>query len=144
MMKKAMQNGEVIWCEKDGVPHAIDVLTYRDGAAVGKYSNKRLYELDLEYRRIYITSVEYFVERQEAALRTDPMRITEAEFDHALNIIPPMDYGKALGVTSFKMIESQSGRITRIYASLNDAFWTFLDRDDLSIEAIAHKILDVA
>jgi hypothetical protein len=47
-----------------------------------------------------------------------PTRITEEQFDYALNVLPPDNFASGGGFTSFTMCEFQTGPYTNQYAAI--------------------------
>ncbi|WP_448510079.1 hypothetical protein [Immundisolibacter sp.] len=123
------------------VPSVIDAVMIDDqGAQRGLYSGETLDELASRYHEPKVADIADFMTMQESALRTQPEPSTEEHYTVALECLPPHDWRRVRGVEPFKMVERLSGRMTRIYAKKGDSYWTFVDRDDLSAEAIATKI----
>ena len=123
------------------VPSVIDAVMIDDhGAQRGLYSGETLDELAQRYHEPKVADIADFMAMQESALRTQPEPSTEEHYTVALECLPPEDWRRAGGIESFKMVERLSGRMTRIYAKKGDSYWTFVDRYDLSAEAIASKI----
>lgn len=108
---------------------------------MGAYSGKTREDLEAQYGRpMAILGSSDFQRMQEDALRTEPTEITEKQYMDALEVLPPMKWGKWLGVESFRMCEFYSGNVTNIYAKCGDRYWTFLDNAYMSGEDIAHKV----
>ena len=115
----------------DSYPQLIDTA-YMDAEGVlrGQYSGKNGAELAAEYKaegRMKLMRMCDFDKLHDEALRTDPEEITEADYDEALNVLPPMKWHHLLGVESFRMSEFYSGHITTIYAKCQGRYWKFRD-----------------
>ncbi len=123
------------------VPSVIDGVVIDDeGNQRGLYSGETLDELAQRYHEPKVADIADFMAMQESAIRTQPEPSTEEHYMSALECLPQEDWRRVRGVESFKMVERLSGRMTRIYAKKGDSYWTFVDRCDLSAEAIATKI----
>jgi len=66
-------------------------------------------------------------DRQDAAFKSDPVRITEAQWWDALCVLPPEDWRRTAEGESFKMAERTSGLVTPTYVALDDGWFTFSD-----------------
>jgi hypothetical protein len=123
------------------IPSIIDAVEVDgDGKHRGLYSGETIDELARRYSNPMVAEIGEFVAMQESALRTAPEPITREHYTEALECMPPHDWRHVRGVESFKMSERFNGRMTRIYAKKGDGYWMFMDRYDLSAEAIADKI----
>lgn len=101
-----------------------------EGRLVGFHSGKTQAQLQVEIGlEIKIAGAETFEELRDAYYTTAPEQITESDFLDALNVLPPMRWGRWLGVESFRISELYSGNITTIYARTPDGqYWKFRDR----------------
>ncbi|MCF5059283.1 hypothetical protein GIW54_12920 [Pseudomonas proteolytica] len=63
----------------------------------------------------------------EAAAKSAPVLIDREQFEYALNVLPPAGWIRAGDCESFKMIERDNGRVTRIYVRLGENFFRFAD-----------------
>lgn len=122
------------------VPQVIDAVVLIDGEERGAYSLETLAQLDKRYPGVLVGDSEAVEREREAALRTDPEACTEEQFFEALECLPPMDWTRAGGGESFKMVERLSGRMTRIYARTGSTYWSFTDRDDMTHAAVMAKV----
>lgn len=124
------------------IPQHIDaVMQAEDGSLFGMFSHKTQAELEQEYGApMVILGTEELKREHDDALRTEPVEITEEQFNYALEVLPPMRWGSWLGVESFRMREFYSGNMTNIYAKLGGKFWTFCDDAYMRGEDIAHKV----
>lgn len=132
--------------EASPIPRQIDsVMVGSDGSRVGRFSGESREELGARYRcELVEMDWEELTAQQESAMRTDPKEITEAQWTEALEVLPPLNWGRWLGVESFAMSEFYSGRMTNIYAKLNGKFWQFMDDAYMGGEAIARKVAGAA
>lgn len=132
--------------ETSPIPRQIDsVMVGSDGSRVGRFSGENLEQLAARYRcKIVEMDWEELTSQQENAMRTDPKEITEEQWTEALEVLPPMHWGRWLGVESFCMSEFYSGRMTNIYAKFNGKFWQFMDDAYMGGEAIARKVAGAA
>ena len=117
-----------------------------EGRLVGFHSGKTQAQLQVEIGlEIKIAGAETFEELRDAYYTTAPEQITESDFLNALNVLPPMRWGRWLGVESFRISELYSGNITTIYARTPDGqYWKFRDNAYMSGEDIAYKAMAAA
>lgn len=123
-------------------PRAVDeAIPAEAGGHIGRFSGKTHDQLRAQYgAELDVMELDAFTHMHEEALRTEPTQIPEDEYQRALECLPPLDWGHALGVESFKMSEFYSGQITTIYARCGHTFWRFHDRASMTRDAIAHRI----
>lgn len=65
--------------------------------------------------------------RHEAAFKSEPVEIAEADWSYALNVLPPVRWTRDGFGESFKMSERLTGAVTAIYVQLNGRFFSFND-----------------
>lgn len=121
-------------------PQLLDAA-FRDAEGVmrGMYSHKTCAELQQDYKSsVQLMRMCEFDKLHDEAMRTQPEEITEADYDEALNVLPPMKWHSLMGVESFRMSEFYSGHITTIYAKCDGRFWKF--RDDAYMDT--HLLVD--
>lgn len=98
------------------------------------------------YPDAQIMDIETAIKSMEEAYKTNPIQISEDDFDEALNVLPPMKWVRLGNAESFMSPEMYSGNITAIYASIYDEqsktkqHWTFLDSRFLTHDQILAKI----
>ena len=128
------------------MPRQIDsVMEGSDGSRLGRFSGENREQLGARYKAELIEMEWSELVRQQAqALRTEPKEITEQDWDYALNVLPPMNWGHWSGVESFCMSEFYSGNMTTIYARHAGKFWSFMDDAYMGGEAIARKVAGAA
>lgn len=112
-------------------PELLDAA-YKDAKGVfrGYFSGKTVFQLAKDYEhkgQTKLMRMAEFDKLHTEALRTAPVEITEAEWDEALNVLPPMKWQQLRGVESFRMSEFYSGTMTSIYAKCDGRYWTFRD-----------------
>lgn len=96
-------------------------------------------------QEVLMTDLASYTDIAEESFTTQPKQITEQEFIDALNILPPMRWGRHLGLESFRCSEFYSGNITSIYArQSNGTCWTFRDNAYMTPQAILDKIMEAA
>lgn len=101
-----------------------------EGMMLGIYSGKTVADFAQEYKgegRVQLMRMYDFDKLHDEALRTEPEEITEAEYDEAFSVMPPMKFHSLQGVESFRMTEFYSGHITTIYAECQGRYWKFRD-----------------
>jgi hypothetical protein len=117
-----------------------------DGQLVSQIRGLTQAELTQECgREVLMTDLASYTDMAEEAYTTLPTQITEREFIDALNMLPPMRWGRHLGLESFRCSEFYSGNITSIYArQSNGTCWTFRDNAYMTPQAILDKIMEAA
>ena len=73
-----------------------------------------------------------------------PEAITEAAFHEALGCLPPEDFQRVPGSSSFKMCEYYFGQVTSIYVRIGADYFTFRDMVSLTHEEILLKVAQSA
>lgn len=124
------------------VPCHLDaVLEYGNGELRGWFSDMTKEQLAEKHGcEVGLMTVQELNRLHDDAYRTEPEQITEEEWIEALEVLPPMKWGRALGVESFRMSEFYSGNITSIYARVGDSCWKFRDDAYMPIEEISRRI----
>lgn len=122
------------------VPRIIDSVVLVDGQERGQFSGKTLAELTDKYPTLVVGDADEVTRIKEDMQRTEPQSCTEEQFWEALECLSPMDWVRAGGGESFKMVERLSGRMTTIYARSGSTYWSFVDADDLTHAAIMAKV----
>ncbi len=133
--------------DQENALQAIDaVMIDSEGRLIGLYSGKTQEQLQVESGlEIRLAGAKTFEELRDACYTTAPELITESDFLNALNVLPPMRWGRWLGVESFRISELYSGNITTIYARTPDGqYWKFRDNAYMSGEDIAYKAMAAA
>ena len=128
-------------------PCIIDsVFTRDDGTHVGAYSDLTVQALAEKHGcEILIGNSATVHKLIEASYITPPETVSEENFHYALNCLPPMRWGRWVGVESCRMSEFYTGNITTIYARTPDGrHWRFRDDADMSGDAVALKVLAMA
>jgi hypothetical protein len=123
-------------------PQLLDAA-FRDAEGVmrGMYSHKTCAELQQDYKSsVQMMRMCDFDKLHDEALRTEPEEITEAEYDEAFFVLPPMKFHNLMGVESFRMTEFYSGNITTIYAMCEGRYWKFLDNADMDTHVLVDKV----
>ena len=75
-----------------------------------------------------------------ASLITDPVEETEADFDDALNVLPPCKWRFVRGVEMFHISERIAHNLVSWHAKIGDRFFTFTDRADADMAGLAAKV----
>ena len=116
------------------------------GTLVSQINRKTQAELSEERCcEVRLTDQDTFIGLQEAYYTTEPVRITECDFNTALECLPPMRWGFHEGLESFRMTEFYSGRITSIYARQPDGTcWSFKGNAFMSAQELFLKIQKAA
>lgn len=113
-----------------------------DGQLVSQIRGLTQAELTQERgQEVLMTDLASYTDMAEDSYTTQPEQITEREFIDALNMLPPMRWGRHLGLESFRRSEFYSGNITSIYArDAQGVCWTFRDNAYMTPQAILDKI----
>lgn len=114
----------------------IDIAIVRDGVSMGGYSGKTEEALKQEYPSLTIMDNESALKAQENHCITNPVEITEEQYDDALDALPPVNWRSG----TFMFREFMVGTVTTIYAKLNGRYYKFHDRVSLSVDEINMKI----
>ena len=75
-----------------------------------------------------------------ARYRQDVTEVTEAQFNAALNVLPPVGWTTRNGVESFRICERLWGNLTDIYARLGDRYFKLVDDIRLPAATIAERV----
>ena len=75
-----------------------------------------------------------------ARYRQDVTEISEAQFNDALNVLPPVGWTTRAGVESFRISERLWGNITDIYARLGDRYFKLTDDIRLPAAIVAERV----
>ncbi len=123
------------------VPLIIDRAKLRaDGVYVGLYSGQSIDQVKTRYPDVAFGEVDVVIAEREAMLISAPVEISATTFQDALCVLPPEDYARAGTSCSFKMCEYLSDRITAIYASVDEKYYTFNDVYAIKHAQIVEKI----
>lgn len=76
---------------------------------------------------------------ENALIDREPTKLSAADFIEALEVLPPKTWLVRRDTESFKMREHLYGSVTRIYARLNNEYFTFNDRCTLTHDEIVAK-----
>ena len=129
-------------------PHprlADDLVTLEDGRVIGRYTGMTKEQLCAQMKtELQVTDRETFAKMLDDSYVTDPKPITEERFQEALECLPPLQWGRHLGVESFRFMERYTGNITSIYARIGDQYWEFMDRFNMSRDDLAQKVIAAA
>ncbi|MEB3190436.1 MAG: hypothetical protein VKL42_08855 [Snowella sp.] len=71
---------------------------------------------------------------------TEPVEITEDDFEEALSELPPLDYCSRNGATTFKCEEMTISHYTSIYCWTEGRYFSFIDSQFMSHEEIVEKV----
>jgi len=71
---------------------------------------------------------------------SEPVEETYAQFDEALNCLPPYKWRVVRGVELFHLSERLSHNLVTWHAKLGNRYFTFTDRDNADMEKLAEKV----
>lgn len=108
----------------------IDVAIERDGAWVSAINGNSLAELGARYAdpAIRLMPFDEAIAVQENSWKSQPKEITEADWNYALNVLPPVGWVRDATGESFKMSERISGLMTSIYVRYQGRYYSFTDK----------------
>ncbi len=75
-----------------------------------------------------------------ARYRQDITEVNEAQFNDALNVLPPVGWTTRNGVESFRISERLWGNLTDIYARLGNRYFKLVDDIRLPAATIAERV----
>lgn len=130
--------------DQENALQAIDaVMIDSEGRLIGLYSGKTQEQLQVESGlEIRLAGAQTFAEMRDVYYTTAPSEITESAYIEALEVLPPMRWGRWLGVESFRLSEFYCGNVTSIYARTPDGrYWTFRDNAYMDGADIARKAM---
>ena len=94
-----------------------------------------------QYPDVIKISLERAAALHDAVYLDEPIkRITEEDWDYALNVLPPMKWRNGSGAETFMMSERLSGDITRIYTRIGDEYFRFNGRTSMTHDEIATRV----
>lgn len=128
---------------KDGVmPQIIDIaITGEDGQTLGQYSSQTLEQIAARHPGALLGDSEAVTLERENMQRTMPTRITAQQYRDAMEVLPPEGWARTHLGESFKLCEYLSGRMTHIYAQVQDEHWEFCDVASMPHVEIMAKVL---
>ena len=127
------------------VPQILDFATLSSsGVYVGNYLGQTVDQVRADYPDAQLGECDDVIATKEAMLKTAPVEIAEDQYIEMLGVLPPLDFRRGGGDSSFKMCEMLSGRITSIFAVVRNKCYTFNDLVTLSHEEIVAKVLEKA
>lgn len=128
---------------KNGVmPQIIDIaITGEDGQTLGQYSGQTPEQITARYPGALLGDSEAVTLEREGIMRTMPTRITEEQYWDALEVLPPEGWTRTHLGESFKLCEYLCGRMTHIYAKVQDEYWEFCDVGSMPHVEIMAKVL---
>lgn len=114
------------------VPGAHNILGTCDRATgVSSYSNKTLKEIQVDEPKAVQIPLKDAALQVRAACReaycTGPSRITEEEYQEALDVLPPVNWIMQGSVETFKISERLIGSLTAILVRIGDDYFTLTD-----------------
>lgn len=117
-----IQRPRVVFCTSTG--NIIDFV--RDGA--GETDEAAISRLKGDYgTALSVMPAEEAQTRYETRFKTPIEEISAADFDDALNVLPPVAWTRSGGAESFKMSERLAGRVTTIYVAIGGKYFRFHD-----------------
>jgi hypothetical protein len=105
---------------QDGVKEHLET-----GELFGMYSGDTVDEMK-ERTGAVLRDADEFIAESEKAMTTDPVEITEEQYEYALEVLPPCDWQHGNGNQSFYMSEFYSGDVTTFYVRLGKCHYSFM------------------
>lgn len=120
----------------------IDVAVSRHGQMVGEFSRQTLEEIRQRYPNAQLGTADDVQKIRDNKMKSEPVEITKADYDAAMDVLPPHDLSADVRGASFKSSEPLSGSLTAIYAydRQKDIYWTFNDSMTLRHDAIMKRV----
>lgn len=88
------------------------------------WGNKTLEQVQQEYPGAQIFEFEPWLKQKEESLCAPaPTEITEEQFNDALDVLPPMHWGRQKDSESFQLMEMLSGRVTSAYCRIGQRYF---------------------
>ncbi len=107
-----------------------------DGLTPDQYAEKYGYPV----RTVDGAELDALIDAYVNSLITAPIEETEADFDYALNVLPPCKWRIARGVEMFHVSERITHNLVTWHAKIGDRFFTFTDRADANMAGLATKV----
>jgi len=127
------------------VPQTIDLaIANCEKIYVGMHSGETQEQINARYPGVQLGELESVIATKEAMMKSGPIEITRAQYVASRDVLPPEDWQRDASGSSFKMCEHLSGRITSIYAVVDDRCFTFKDVYSLTHQEIMAMVLRVA
>lgn len=117
--------------------HLIDFIHPHTGRSLT--FDESLEQIQERYPGAYATDFAPWVAAKEAALCTEPEKITQEQYDEWLCTLPPKNYQRAPGSESFEFLEHTSGNVTGIFCRIGDHHFTFTGIAGQTHQAIVAK-----
>lgn len=110
-----------------GQPWVLDFAIEADGVARSELTGRTLEQVQAENPGAILCTYDEARAQIEALCKSEPKPISAADFEYALEVLPPRGWVADEAGESFKMAEHLNGRITGIYARIGETFWRFDD-----------------
>ena len=122
-------------------PIVIDVVT-EDGT--GLYAGRSMACSHDQYPNVVIMSHDDYRAYHDKVMTTEPVEITDDEFNMALEALPPLNWRRSADHReSFMMSEYISGTITSIYCYMDGKYYRFNGSSSLTHEEICQRCTDM-
>lgn len=114
-----------------------------DYAAAGETPEQAIARLTPEYgTSLEVLPADEAFDRYENSFKTPVSAISAADYDYALNCLPPVAWIRRAAGTSFKMSERMAGRVTAIFVEFGDRHFRFYDDIRLPHEDCLQRVAD--
>ena len=123
-----------------GQPTIID-LTYTDpdGVVRSQCYRESLEQIRQRFPGAALGTLGHAMAEGETSLQSDPAEITEDQYSHMLEVLPPLNWRHGDGSESFMLCELIYGNTTSIYCRIGACYFTFNDSASLSHEQIVSR-----
>lgn len=88
-------------------------------------NGETLEQVRVRYPEAEIIEVYEFIDKKEKTLCSDPVEITEEKYIEMLEVLPPDNWIRKNGESSFELCEHLSGRVTSIYCVVEGKYFSF-------------------
>ena len=121
-------------------PMVVDVaMKQPDGTYTSRFSQKTYAMLANDYPGLVIGDLDAVI-KEDTYRNRPPFEITRESFQQALECLPPENWTHEGDTESFVMCEHTCGRITGIYARIDDKFYSFSDLNSITHVEIVAKV----
>ena len=111
-------------------------VAYTDGLTPHQYEAERGFPI----RAVDDDELDAMMNAYVNSLITGPVEETEADFDYALNVLPPSRWRVVRGVEMFHIVERVTHNLVSWHCKAGDRFFSFNDRADADMERLAAKV----
>jgi hypothetical protein len=110
--------------------------TVLNAAGLCQYTGKTLEEMQEENKPAQLEVMTFLeaLEATQAASRarycTGPKRISKEHYEEMLNVLPPENWTRGVGYSSFRLSERLSGSIASFFIRIGDSYYQVNEEED--------------